>query len=100
MTKLSKLATVTVLSAGLTLGGCAKQKFIVQSGGGQLADDGISSFILGGIGQEDKIDAGQICGGGQNVLRIETELTDTNVLAYYVTLGIYTPRQYRVFCKK
>lgn len=100
MTKLSKLATVTLLSAGLALGACSKQTFDLGGGGSRVAQDATSTFFVNGIGQQHTINAAQICGGKGNVASVEVEQTFVNGLLGAVTGGIYTPRQYRVVCTR
>lgn len=100
MSKFSKLATVTVLSAGLALGACSKQTFDLGGTGSRVAQDATSVFFINGIGQQHSINAAQICGGKQNVAKVEAEQTFLNGLVGSLTFGIYTPRQYRVVCTR
>lgn len=98
MSKFSKLATVTVLSAGLVLGACSKQTFDLGGRGSPAAQDATSTFFVGGIGQQHKINAAQIFGGKQNAAKVEAEQTFLNGILSAITGGIYSPRQYRVVC--
>ncbi|MGI9345497.1 MAG: Bor family protein [Gammaproteobacteria bacterium] len=61
---------------------------------------GKHNFFVSGIGQSHTTDAAEICGGLENVLQVETQLTFIDILLGTVTYGIYTPRTYRVYCKK
>lgn len=83
-----------------TASGCATQTYIVN-GGGDLAPeyDEAQHFFVAGIGQEQTVDAAQVCGGEANVAQTETEITFINGLLSTLTLGIYSPRQARVYCK-
>lgn len=60
---------------------------------------GTSNFFIGGIGQTDKIDAIDICGKEENIQAVESKLTFLNGLIGAVTLTIYSPREYTVYCK-
>ncbi|EEJ1436193.1 lipoprotein bor, partial [Salmonella enterica subsp. houtenae] len=44
------------------------------------------------------VDAAAICGGADKVMRTETQQTFVNGLLGFVTLGIYTPLEARVYC--
>ena len=95
---MKKLAVMAVV---LALGGCATQRFDVQSAGAQSpAYDEAQTFFVGGIGQSQEVDAAKVCGGVKNVQRVETQLTPANVGLGLLTLGIYSPRQIRVYCTR
>ena len=57
----------------------------------------ISSFLE--IGQKKTVDAAKICGGAENVVKTETQQTFVNGLLGFITLGIYTPLEARVYCR-
>ncbi len=57
------------------------------------------SFFVYGIGQQKVIDAAEVCGGMENVAKVEVQQTFVNGLLSTVTFGIYTPREARVYCK-
>jgi hypothetical protein len=83
----------------LSVTGCAQQTVLIQrNSAAQPRQDVRHDFVLSGIGQQATIDAGAVCGGENNVTRIETQQSELNVLMSLVTFGIYTPRQTRVFC--
>ncbi|MCD9495589.1 Bor family protein [Photobacterium carnosum] len=56
-------------------------------------------FFVSGIGQHKTVDAAKLCGGADNVAKVEVQQTFVNGLLSVVTFGVYTPRQARVFCK-
>lgn len=56
-------------------------------------------FFFFGIGQSKVIDAAGICGGTENVLQVETQRTAADSVLALITSGIYTPLEYRVYCK-
>ena len=56
-------------------------------------------FFVSGIGQKKTVDAAKICGGAENV-KTETQQTFVNGLLGFITLGIYTPLEARVYCSQ
>lgn len=60
---------------------------------------GKSNFFIGGLGQTDKINAVEICGKESNIQAVETRLPFVYGLIGALTLSIYTPREYTVYCK-
>ena len=53
--------------------------------------------LLPGIWAEEKtVDAAKICGGAENV-KTETQQISVNGLLGFITLGIYTPLEARVY---
>ena len=57
-------------------------------------------FFVSGIGQKKTVDAAKICGGAENVVKTETQQTFVNGLLSFITLGIYTPLEARVYCSQ
>ena len=58
----------------------------------------ISSFLE--LGRRKTVDAAKICGGAENVVKTETQQTFVNGLLGFITLGIYTPLEARVYCSQ
>ena len=56
-------------------------------------------FFVSGIGQKT-VDAAKICGSAENVVKTETQQTFVNGLLGFITLGIYTPLEARVYCSQ
>ena len=50
--------------------------------------------------QKKLVDAAKICGGAENVAKTETQQTFVNGLLGFITLGIYTPLEARVYCSQ
>lgn len=89
------------LCAMLVLTGCATQTYYVNDGGGSLpTKKKLQSFFVGGIGQEQAIDASGICGGAEKVAKVESKLNGLDGFLSVVTFGIYTPRTAKVYCIK
>ena len=90
---MKKLIMVTLVAAAVS--GCAQQSFSVNKG-----ITTTHHFFVSGIGQSKQIDAAQVCGGADKVVRTEVQQTFVNGLLGFVTFGIYTPREARVYCAK
>jgi len=93
-----KILSVALLVATLT--GCAAQTFTVN--GATLNKPTVQqsqTFFISGLGQEQIIDAAAVCGGSHNIIKVEAQHTFVNGLLGLITLGIYTPRDAKVFCK-
>ncbi|MGL4733719.1 MAG: Bor family protein [Enterovibrio sp.] len=83
----------------LMITGCAQQTFTMRSDKVAKPTQEVSQhFFVSGVGQSKIIDAAAVCGGAENVVRVEAQHTIINQLLGWVTFGIYTPRQARIFC--
>ena len=83
----------------LLITGCAQQTFTVQNKPAVAPKETITHhFFVSGIGQKKTVDAAKICGGAENVVKTETQQTFVNGLLGFITLGIYTPLEARVYC--
>ena len=56
-------------------------------------------FFVSGIGQKKTVDAAKICGGAKMLLKQKPEAF-VNGLLGFITLGIYTPLEARVYCSQ
>ena len=87
----------------LLITGCAQQTFTVQNKPAAVAPKETIThhFFVSGIGQKKTVDAAKICSGAENVVKTETQLeTFVNGLLGFITLGIYTPLEARVYCSQ
>ncbi len=58
-------------------------------------------FFVSGIGQKKTVDAKKMAVAAQkNVVKTETQQTFVNGLLGFITLGIYTPLEARVYCSQ
>ncbi len=90
---------ISVIGA-ILLSGCAAQTFNINGAEGEVPTTQISHhFFIAGIGQEKVLDAAEICGGVDKVVKVEAQLTFINGLLGLITLGIYTPRDAKIYCK-
>lgn len=99
---MKKVVTVALLA--VLTSGCATQNYLVASqdvpNATTTADaDKMQTFFVSGLGQEQEIDATEVCEGKENVASIQTKSSFVNVVLGLVSYGIYTPRQIRVYCK-
>lgn len=94
---MKKLLVSAILAATLT--GCAQQAFTIKNEPAVAPKQVITHhFFISGLAQEKTIDAAAVCGGADKVIRTEVQHTFVNGLLGFVTLGIYTPREARVYC--
>ena len=95
---MKKMLLATALALLIT--GCAQQTFTVQNKPAAVAPKKpspiISSFLE--LGRRENCRAAKICGGAENVVKTETQQTFVNGLLGFITLGIYTPLEARVYC--
>ncbi len=83
------------------LTGCATQSFDINPAVGPLGAPDLEEsqvFFVEGVGQSAVLDAANVCGGAENVARIEVEQTALDSVLDVLTLGLYTPRTARVYC--
>jgi hypothetical protein len=92
---------VLLISMALALCGCATQRFDVRTPATPYpALDEAQTFWIGGVGQDQELDATRVCGSSAKVVRVEMEQTAGNVGVSLLTLGVYSPRQVRVYCAR
>ena len=86
----------------LLITGCALARtFTVQNNRQQVAPKETIThhFFVSGIGQKKTVDAAKICGYAEMLLN-ETQQTFVNGLPGFITLGIYTQLEARVYCSQ
>ena len=89
-----------LLLAAFALTGCAKQTIIFNGGGDVATQSSMQIFFIGGIGQEQTLDAAQVCGGAEKVAKVSTSQSFIDGLIAGVTGSIVTPRSIEVYCTK
>lgn len=97
--KTTKLFTAALLASALFVSACSQQTFNINGGGGKAVKNEMHSFFVAGVGQTQTVNAAAICRGADNVVRVEAQQTFINILITQLTIGIYAPRQYRVYCR-
>ncbi|MCS5452482.1 Bor family protein [Enterobacter huaxiensis] len=92
---------IVAVVCAVALSGCAQQTFKINSGVATTPTEEVKqSFFISGLGQSQTVDAAQVCGGADKVVRTEVQESGMDVLLRVVSLGIYTPREARVYCAK
>ena len=79
---------------------CSTDVYCSKQTGSSSAKPSPHHFFVSGIGQKKTVDAAKICGGAENVVKTETQQTFVNGLLGFITLGIYTPLEARVYCSQ
>lgn len=80
--------------------GCATQTGLVQPTQQVTPTYSKSqTFFISGIGQEQTVNAAEVCGGAANVAKVQTIQEPKDIALSLVTIGIYTPRTAKVYCK-
>ena len=97
---MKKMLLATALALLIT--GCAQQTFTVQNkpAAASLKGNHHPSFLRFWNWAKKTVDAAKICGGAENVIKTETQQTFVNGLLGFITLGIYTPLEARVYCSQ
>ena len=57
-------------------------------------------FFVSGIGAKKTVDAAKFVAAQKMLLKPETQQTFVNGLLSFITLGIYTPLEARVYCSQ
>ena len=90
----TSLALVAVLSA------CSTQTAFINGQNGTLAKEEMQTFFVAGLGQTQSLNAGEICGGAAKVVKIERTSSFLNVVLNWLSSGIYSPQDAKVYCSK
>jgi len=91
---------LSIVTIAILMNGCAAQTFNINGSiGEQPTDQQSQHFFISGIGQEKITNAAEICGGAENIVKVESQMTFINGLLGLITFGIYTPRDAKVYCK-
>ena len=88
----------------VVLSGCSRQMIDLTSvsdrSGTILMENSSSDFFLGGLLQSHTIDAVRVCGGRDKVAYVATVRSVQDMVLTWITLGLYAPRGYEVYCKR
>ena len=97
---MKKMLLATALALLIT--GCAQQTFTVQNKPAAVAPKETIThhFFCFWNWAEENCRCSKICGGAENVVKTETQQTFVNGLLGFITLGIYTPLEARVYCSQ
>ena len=96
---MKKMLLATALALLIT--GCAQQTFTVQNKPAAVAPKETIThhFFVSGIGQKKTVDAAKFV-AAQKMLLKQKQQTFVNGLLGFITLGIYTPLEARVYCSQ
>lgn len=90
----------TLLTSSILLAGCSTQTATLKPHTTQIPSyEESQSFFLFGIGQENTVNAVNICGSKEKIAKVESFHSPVNILLGAITLGIYTPRTAKVYCQ-
>ena len=85
----------------LLITGCSTDVYCSkQTGGSSTKGNRHHHFFVSGIGRRKLSMQPKFCGGAENVVKTETQQTFVNGLLGFITLGIYTPLEARVYCSQ
>ena len=85
----------------LLITGCSTDVYCSKQTGSGSTKNHHPSFLRFWNWSEKSIDAAKICGGAENVVKTETQQKIIkNGLLGFITLGIYTPLEARVYCSQ
>ena len=91
---------ILIVAIVVALSGCAVQTFHINPGSTvEPTKQEMQAFFVGGIGQEQEINAAQICGGADKVAKVDAHISFLDGLLGGLTWGIFTPHSARVYCK-
>lgn len=95
---MKKIAIVAGLA--VLVSACSTHTFIVskQPASSQPALNEMQHFFVSGLAQSQEVNAHKIC-GENNVAKVQTQQTFLNGFLGFLSQGIYTPRDIRVYCK-
>ena len=94
------LTLLLCISAIAALSACSTQNFEINPNPTvmeQPSYEATNHFVFWGIGQVQTMHPGEAC-GPEGVNRIETKRTFINGVLSTLTLGLYAPRDYAVYC--
>lgn len=87
--------------SAIILSGGSQQTFRINHGIAENPTQEVKqTFFVNGIGQSQTIDAARVCGSADKVIRTEVQESGMDVFLRIITIGIYTPRESRVYCAK
>lgn len=99
MNKVFAVALLAILTSG-----CATQNYVMSASdvpNATVTPDAskMQTFFVSGLGQEQEVNATEICQGKENIASVQTQSNILNIALGIISYGIYTPRQVRVYCK-
>ena len=95
---MKKIAIASLLA--ILTSGCTTQTYLMANSGNSTPSyNKMQYFFVSGIGQEQEVNAAEVCDGADKIAKVQTQQTFLNGLLSNLTYGLFTPRQIRVYCK-
>lgn len=94
---------VNILAFALLLSGCATQTFYINEESEQRDFANLQSqshFFIFGVAQESSVNASEVCGGADKVVKVQTSTSVIDGIIALFTSGLYTPESKKVYCSK
>ena len=82
----------------VALTSCATQTAVIAGGQGVVAKEEVQPFFVYGISQTQSINAAQVCGSADRVVKVERSQSLLNGFLRFISQGIYTPYDAKVYC--
>ena len=95
---MNKIFCLAVVMA-CCLSACSTQTAVLNGRTSSSSKDDMQNFFVSGLGQTQTINPASVCGGAENVMKVETLYSPLNWGLGLLTLGIYSPRDAKVYCK-
>lgn len=92
--------TFTTLALAAVLSACSTQTALINGQSGTLAKEEMQTFFVAGLGQTQSLNAAEICGGAAKVAKVERTTSFLNGVLNWLSSGIYSPQDAKVYCSK
>lgn len=92
--------TIISLFAVAALSACSTQTAFINGQDGALTKQDMQTFFVSGLGQTQTMNASEVCGGAEKVVKIERTSSPLNIVLNILTQGIYSPQDAKVYCRK
>jgi hypothetical protein len=93
-----KTASTIALSLAILLSACSTQTALVNGKTSSTNKEEMQTFFVSGLGQTQSINAATVCGGVDKVVKVERTYSPINWGLSFLTSGIYTPYDAKVYC--
>lgn len=90
-------ATLVVVTS---LGACSTQTALINGQDGNLSKKEMQTFFVGGLGQTQTMNAAEVCGGADKVVKVERTTSFLNGILSMLSNGIYSPQDAKIYCRK
>jgi hypothetical protein len=84
----------------LAMTACSTQSVVLQNSPPVLKQNDMQHFFVSGLGQTQSINAAEVCGGTNRVVKVERVQTGLNWFLGLLSSGIYTPYTAKVYCSE